>query len=117
LFGHSPAFVVEALNEQIKTGMQLGPQSLLAGKVAELICEMTGSERVNICNSGTEAIIGAMRLARTITRRDKIAIFAGAYHGWSDGTMARQLKQRDRTETVPVAPGINPHAVADVLVL
>src|ERR1041384_3495420 len=117
LFGHSPPFVVEALQEQMKAGMQLGPQSLLAGKVAELICQMTGLERVNFCNSGTEAIIGAMRLARTITRRDKIAIFAGAYHGWSDGTMARQLKHRDKTEIVPVAPGITRHAVADVVVL
>ncbi|HEX8189187.1 MAG TPA: amino acid adenylation domain-containing protein [Pyrinomonadaceae bacterium] len=117
LLGHSPACVVEALEEQLKTGMQLGPQSFLAGEVAELICELTGVERVNFCNSGTEAVMGAMRLARTITRRQKVAIFVGAYHGWSDATMGRPLTVKGVSRTAPVAPGITPHSVEDTLIL
>ena len=117
LFGHSPAFVVQALEEQMKLGMQLGPQTLLAGQVAEMMSEMTGLERVNFCNSGTEALIGAMRLARTVTRRHKIALFAGAYHGWSDGTLAKQAMVDGKQQSVPVAPGVTPNSVKDTLVL
>jgi natural product biosynthesis luciferase-like monooxygenase protein len=117
LFGHSPAFIAEALEEQMKVGMQLGPQSLLAGQVAEMMSEMTGLERVNFCNSGTEAVIAAMRLARAVTRRDKIALFAGAYHGWSDGTLAKQQLVKDEVRSVPVAPGIPPNSVRDTLIL
>ncbi|HEX8088255.1 MAG TPA: aminotransferase class III-fold pyridoxal phosphate-dependent enzyme, partial [Blastocatellia bacterium] len=75
LYGHSPSFIVEALQEQLKRGIQIGWQSPLAGKAAELICELTGVERVAFCNSGTEAIMSALRLARTVTGRTKIALF------------------------------------------
>jgi amino acid adenylation domain-containing protein/FkbM family methyltransferase len=117
LFGHSPDFIVEALEKQLRLGLQLGPQSLLAGEVAKLLCELTGMERVNFCNSGTEAVMGALRLARTITRRDKVAMFVGSYHGWSDGTLGKQLTIKGTPRTVPLAPGVSPHAVEDILVL
>jgi natural product biosynthesis luciferase-like monooxygenase protein len=117
LFGHSPAFIVKALEEQIKLGMQLGPQTQLAGQVAEMMSEMIGLERVNFCNSGTEAVIAAMRLARTVNRRDKIAFFAGAYHGWSDGTLAKHMMVDGRRQSVPVAPGVPANSVKDMLLL
>jgi len=117
LFGHSPAFIVQALEEQMKMGMQLGPQTQLAGQVAEMMSEMIGLERVNFCNSGTEAVIAAMRLARTVTRRNKIAFFAGAYHGWSDGTLAKQTMVDGKPQSGPVAPGVPPNSVKDTLVL
>jgi acyl carrier protein len=117
LFGHSPPFIVQALEEQMKLGMQLGPQTLLAGQVAEMMSEMTGLERVNFCNSGTEAVIAAMRLARTVTRRDKIAIFAGAYHGWSDGTLAKPITVDGKRQSAVVAPGVPANSVKDTLVL
>jgi natural product biosynthesis luciferase-like monooxygenase protein len=117
LLGHSPGFVVEAMEQQLKQGIELGPQIYLAGKVCQLISELTGVERVNICNSGTEAVMGALRAARTITRRNKIALFAGAYHGWSDGTQARPLTTGGKRRTVPNAPGVQPQAVEDVMVL
>ncbi len=117
LLGHSPGFVIEAMEKQLKKGIELGPQIYLAGKVCQLISELTGVERVNICNSGTEAVMGALRVARTMTRRNKIALFAGAYHGWSDGTQARPLTIDGKQRTVPNAPGVQPQAVEDVMVL
>ncbi|HEU5377337.1 MAG TPA: aminotransferase class III-fold pyridoxal phosphate-dependent enzyme, partial [Ktedonobacteraceae bacterium] len=69
LFGHSPEFIIQTLEEQIHWGIRLGPQSQLAGKVAQLICELTGNERAAFCNSGTEAVMTAIRLARAVTGR------------------------------------------------
>lgn len=115
LFGNSPSFVREAIEQQLKDGMALAPQLELTGKVAAMICEMTGVERVNFCNSGTEAVMGALRAARVATRRRRFAMFAGSYHGWSDLTMARSLK--DKSGATPVAPGINSKTVEDLLVL
>lgn len=115
LFGHGASFITEALEQQIERGIQIGPQSNLAGEVAELICELTGMERVTFCNSGTEAVMTALRLARTATGRTKIALFAGSYHGHFDGVLATAPK--DQASAVPMATGVSGHAVADVLVL
>ena len=118
LFGHSPDFMIEAIQHEIdRKGLQLGPQVLLAGKVAQLISELGGVERVNFCNSGTEAVMGALRIARTITRRSRVAIFAGAYHGWSDGTVAKVLTVKGEQRSVPMGPGISAKAVEDIVVL
>jgi natural product biosynthesis luciferase-like monooxygenase protein len=118
LFGHSPDFIDTALRAEIdRKSVQLGPQVNLAGKVARLFSELTGQERVSFCNSGTEAVMAAMRLARTVTRRSKIAIFGGAYHGWSDLTSARVARGKDELTSVPIGPGISAKGVADVVVL
>jgi amino acid adenylation domain-containing protein/non-ribosomal peptide synthase protein (TIGR01720 family) len=114
LFGNSPQFVVDAVNAQLSKGLGLTPQLELTGKVAELICELTGAERANFCNSGTEAVGGAIRIARAVTRRKKIAIFAGAFHGWSDPTLARQYGW---SQTVPSAPGVLAETVKETLAL
>ncbi|AFZ28245.1 amino acid adenylation enzyme/thioester reductase family protein (plasmid) [Cylindrospermum stagnale PCC 7417] len=117
LFGHNPPFVIEALQEQIKLGTQLGPQSSLAGEVAKLLCELTGLERVTFCQSGTEAVMTSLRLARTATGRTKIVLFSGSYHGHFDGVLARAQASDDKQVSVPMAPGISPHIVEDVVVL
>nr|WP_322692483.1 non-ribosomal peptide synthetase/type I polyketide synthase [Nostoc sp. DedSLP03] len=116
LFGHQPDFAIAALKEQVDRGIQIGPQTRLAGEVAQLICQLTGMERVTFCNSGTEAVMTALRLARTVTGRQKIALFAGSYHGHFDGTLA-MTPTSDDLNVVPIAPGIPSNAVADVLVL
>jgi amino acid adenylation domain-containing protein len=115
LCGHNAPFVTQALEEQIKQGLKIGPQSNLAGEVASLICELTGMERVAFCNSGTEAIMTALRLARTTTGRTKIALFADSYHGHFDGVLARPAQ--DNYAAVPITPGISQYAVKDILVL
>ncbi len=114
LFGHNPDFVAAAIAAQCQRGIQIGPQANHAGTVAQLICKLTGVERVAFCNSGTEAVMTAVRLARTASGRPKIALFAGSYHGHFDGILAKAgLEQQG----LPSAPGILPGTVADVLVL
>ncbi|MBW4636653.1 MAG: aminotransferase class III-fold pyridoxal phosphate-dependent enzyme [Gloeocapsa sp. UFS-A4-WI-NPMV-4B04] len=117
LFGHNPAFVKQALAEQLEKGIQIGTQSEFVGEVAELICELTKMERVAFSNTGTEAVMTAIRLARTATGRNKIVMFSGSYHGHFDGTLAKGKIADENFNSVPIAPGVPPNFVADVLVL
>lgn len=89
LFGHNPPFVKQAIKEQLEKGIQIGSQTELAGEVAQLVSELTGMERVTFSNTGTEAIMTAIRIARAATNRNKIAIFTNSYHGHSDQTLVR----------------------------
>ena len=68
LFGHNPDFVREALQAQLDQGIEIGPQTPLAGEVAARVAAMVGMERVAFCNTGSEAVMAAMRLARTVSR-------------------------------------------------
>lgn len=117
LFGHNPAFVKAALIEQIDRGIQIGPQSELAGDVAAAICDLTGMERVAFSNTGTEAVMTAIRLARAATGRQTIAIFAGSYHGHFDGVLAKPHLVDGQPQTVAIAPGIPSSMMQDVIVL
>jgi len=113
LFGHSPNFVTDAVRKQLEEGVEVGPSSRLAGEAAELFCDLTGNERVTFCCTGSEAILGAIRLARTVTGRTKIATTSEAYHGICDEVLVRGAGGRSQ----PIAPGIPAHAVSEVLVL
>jgi amino acid adenylation domain-containing protein/non-ribosomal peptide synthase protein (TIGR01720 family) len=117
LFGHSPEFLRDVILQQFDSGIQIGPQSPVAGKVAAMISELTGTERVTFCNTGTEAVMTALRLSRAATRRSKVVLFAGSYHGTFDGVLARSYTGGDRTRSVPLAPGVLQHMVDDVIVL
>lgn len=114
MFGHNPPFIVNALREQLDKGYELGPQHNLAGEVAELICEFTGFDRAGLCNTGSEAVLGCMRIARTVTGRHLIVSFNGAYHGILDEVIVRGTKKH---KTVPAAAGIMANAVQNMLVL
>jgi len=116
LFGHNPPFIMEAIQKEIPRGIRLGPQSYLAGEVAELICELTGVERVTFCNSGTEAVMTALRIARARTGRNKIAIFSGSYHGIADETLVRAEVEPGGSPARPLVPGISETALQDVMV-
>ncbi|MDZ8257274.1 aminotransferase class III-fold pyridoxal phosphate-dependent enzyme [Nostoc sp. ChiQUE01b] len=118
LFGHSPSFAIAAIQEQSKQGILHGPQSRLAGQLAELICELTSAERTAFCNDGTEAVMGAVRIARSVTGRSKIALFAGSYHGGSDGVLVKGVTTNDGTlHSVPMTSGIPSYLAEDVMVL
>jgi amino acid adenylation domain-containing protein len=117
LFGHHPPFIIEALEQQLHKTMQLGLQTTLAGQVAQLICELTGMERVTFCNTGTEAVMTALRLARTATNRHKIVQFTMSYHGHFDGTLGEAQAEPESLSTLPIAPGVTPNTVADTWVL
>jgi amino acid adenylation domain-containing protein/non-ribosomal peptide synthase protein (TIGR01720 family) len=116
LFGHSPAFLTEAVVGQISQGMLLGAESPVAGEAARLICELTGVERATFCNSGTEAVMTALRLARTVTGRHKIAMFEGCYHGTFDQVIVRQGPAAHGGRPVPGGLGV-PESFMDDVVL
>jgi len=112
--GNKPAFITQAISQQMEKGFVLGPQSDLAGEVAQLISELTGVERVTFCNTGSEAVMVAIRIARKVTRRRKIVLFSGSYHGTSDAVMA---DADENGHSFPTAPGTPPSMVKDVIVL
>ncbi|MFL6426776.1 MAG: aminotransferase class III-fold pyridoxal phosphate-dependent enzyme, partial [Acidobacteriaceae bacterium] len=114
LFGHSPQFVTEAVRAQLELGFPIGPQTELAGECAALIGRMTGMERVSFCNTGSEAVMAAMRLARTVTGRDLVVLFSGAYHGMIDEVLVKSTRSE---RSIPAAPGIPRESVHNMLVL
>ncbi len=117
LLGHSPSFITEAVKQQLDLGVEIGPQSPLAGEVAELICEFTGMERVTFCNTGSEAVMAALRICRTVTGRTKVVLFAGAYHGTFDEVLVKGAWVNGQPKTLPIAPGIAPSLISEVVVL
>ena len=114
LFGWQPDFVLDAVRRQLELGYEIGPQHPLAGEVAKLLCEVTGHERAALCNTGSEAVLGALRIARTVTGRETVALFTGSYHGINDEVIVRGTK---KLRAVPAAPGILRNTAEHVLVL
>lgn len=116
MFGHSPEFVTAALAAQLQDGFPIGPQTPLAGEVAALIRDMTGSERVTFCNTGSEAVMAAMRVARTVTGRERIVVFNNDYHGQFDEALVKAMGGIG-PQPLPTAPGIPPGSIANMTVL
>ena len=116
-FGHAPDFVTEAVAAQLAQGFAIGPQSPLAGEVATLIAEMTGAERVTFCNTGSEAVMAAMRVARAVTGRQRIVTFANDYHGQFDEVLVRPGRAGAPPRALPAASGVPPGSVANMVVL
>ena len=114
MFGYQPEFIKTALHAQIERGYEVGPQHALAGEVCRLLCELTGHERAALCNTGSEAVLGTLRMARTVTGRSLVVAFTGSYHGINDEVIVRGTKQ---LQARPAAPGIMPEAVQNMLIL
>lgn len=112
--GYNVDLLKDAFMKQLETGYEIGPQHALAGDVCRLVCEFTGFERAALCNTGSEAVLGAMRMARTVTGRSLIVAFSGSYHGINDEVLVRGTKI---LKTIPAAPGILPEAVQNMLIL
>jgi glutamate-1-semialdehyde aminotransferase len=113
-FGHSPDFLTQAVKQQLDAGIETGPQSPLAGEVAELFCELTGNERCTFASTGSEAVVGAIRLARTVTGRNKVVMFEGSYHGITDEVITRPGRDY---QALPAAPGIPRETTSNMLIL
>jgi glutamate-1-semialdehyde aminotransferase len=107
LFGYKPEFIVEAMRRRIDAGMPMGLQSDVSRDIAEQIGRMTGMERVTYCNTGAEAVMVALRLARAVTGRNKIVVFASSYHGSCDATIPG----------LGTLLGVTPGAIQDTVVL
>ncbi len=114
LFGWQPDFVLDAVRRQLDDGYDIGPQHPLAGPVADLICELTGFDRAGLCNTGSEAVMAAVRIARTVTGRNTVVLFSGSYHGTFDEVVVRPGKGG---KGIPGAPGIMRGMFGDVRVL
>jgi amino acid adenylation domain-containing protein len=112
LFGQSPDFVTQALKEQLDRGVEVGPQSPLAGEVAKLLCRFSAMERATFCNTGSEAVMAAMRIARTVTGKPICVFFNKDYHGNFDEVLLRSAVVGGKRRTSPAAPGV-PQILAD----
>ena len=115
--GHCADFLVEAVEKQLHKSYEVGPQCLLAMEAAELFCEVTGNERTSFVCTGSEAVQAAMRLARTVTNRDKIVIFARDYHGNFDEVLVRGVNSNGNFKSLPTAPGIPKASAGNMIVL
>lgn len=113
-FGNSAPFIRDAIARQLATGYEIGPQHPLVTEVSRLFCTITGNERVAFCNTGSEAVVGAMRLARTVTAKEKVVIFENDYHGIHDDVI---VTRGANGYAVPAAAGIPESAAANMIVL
>ncbi len=90
IFGHGPEEVLDPVVEQVKEGMSFGAPTEKETELAELVTDMVPSiEVVRMVNSGTEATMSALRLARGVTGRDYILKFRGCYHGHGDSLLVK----------------------------
>jgi glutamate-1-semialdehyde 2,1-aminomutase len=90
ILGHAPKVVVEAVRDAATRGLSFGIPNPLEVEMAELICDWVPSiEKVRMVNSGTEATMSCIRLARAFTGRDKIVKFDGCYHGHADALLVK----------------------------
>lgn len=116
LLGHGHPAVVEALGEALERGTSFGVPTEEEAALAELITELVPSvEVVRMVNSGTEATMSAVRLARAATGRSRIVKFRGGYHGHADAFLV-QAGSGAATLGVPSSPGVPEATVADSLV-
>jgi glutamate-1-semialdehyde 2,1-aminomutase len=116
IFGHAHPRVVEAVRQALDKGTSFGAPTELELRMAELVCDMIPSiEMVRMVNSGTEAALSAVRLARAATGRDRIIKFEGCYHGHGDSFLIK-AGSGALTLGVPDSPGIPASLAADTLV-
>jgi glutamate-1-semialdehyde 2,1-aminomutase len=115
ILGHAPKVVVDAVREAAKRGLSFGIPNPLEVEMAELICGwMPSIEKVRMVNSGTEATMSCIRLARAFTGRDKIIKFDGCYHGHVDALLVK-TGSGALTHGQPSSAGV-PSAFADLTI-
>ncbi|MBO8126296.1 MAG: glutamate-1-semialdehyde 2,1-aminomutase [Firmicutes bacterium] len=117
IVGHAHPEVVKALKKAVERGFSFGAPTDLETKMAKLIVEAVPSvELVRMVNSGTEATMSALRLARGYTGRNKIVKFIGCYHGHVDSLLIK-AGSGATTLGVPDSPGVTPNAAQDTISL
>ena len=115
IIGHAHPEIINAINDQSRKGTSYGIPTELETKMANLLVSLAPNvDKVRFVNSGTEACMSAVRLARGFTNRDKIIKFSGCYHGHSDSFLI-QAGSGASTFGVPNSPGITKSTASDTL--
>jgi glutamate-1-semialdehyde 2,1-aminomutase len=115
IHGHAPRGLVKLLASAARSGTSFGAPTELEVELGERVRELMPSlERIRFVNSGTEATMSAVRVARAATRREKIIKFEGCYHGHADQFLV-QAGSGLTTLGVPTSPGVTRAAAADTL--
>jgi glutamate-1-semialdehyde 2,1-aminomutase len=123
--GHAHPEIVEAISEGASTGVHFATATPVELEVAEMIQKIVpNAERVRFANTGTEAVMAAIRLARGVTGRPKILKFEGHYHGWHDDLLISSnvlppaaLGLRTDPIRIPDSSGLNRTALDDTIVV
>lgn len=115
ILGHSHPAVVEAIQKQAELGSSYGAPTKLEVEMAEIITQaMPNIEMVRMVNSGTEATMSAIRLARAFTQKDKIIKFKGCYHGHGDMLLS-SAGSGVATLGIPDSPGVTKNVAQDTI--
>lgn len=115
ILGHAHPMVTEAIIQQVEKGTSYGTPTELETEIAKLVVEsVPGIDMVRFVNSGTEACMSAIRLARGFTKRDKIIKFIGCYHGHSDAFLI-QAGSGAATFGEPNSPGVTQGTAKDTI--
>jgi len=115
ILGHAQEEVVEALHDTLENGTSFGaPTALEVAMAKKVVSAVPSIEKVRMVNSGTEATMSAIRLARGFTGRNKIIKFEGCYHGHVDSLLV-QAGSGVTTLSLPDSPGVTPGTTADTI--
>ncbi len=116
ILGHANPVIVETLKQKVEDGTSFGTPTDIETKLASLIVEIVPSiEKVRMVNSGTEATMSAVRLARGYTQRDKILKFHGCYHGHGDSFLIK-AGSGALTLGIPDSPGVTKGNASDTII-
>lgn len=116
ILGHGNQHVIDAVTKQVNQGFSFGASTENEIILAEMVCAaFPGMDKVRFVNSGTEAILSAIRLARAFTKKNKIIKFAGCYHGHSDALLVTAGSGLV-TYSLPGSAGVPDSAVKDTLI-
>ena len=116
IIGHGNENVLKAVNEQVALGFTYGASTENEIKLAKMVCDaFPGMDKVRFVNSGTEAILSAIRLARAFTGKNKIVKFSGCYHGHSDALLVAAGSGL-ATLSLPGSKGVPAEAVQNTLI-
>lgn len=115
ILGHNKEEIMEAMKDQMQYGLSYGAATAIEVEMAELMCELVPAlEMVRMVNSGTEAVMSAIRAARGFTGKNKIIKFEGCYHGHSDALLVK-AGSGVMTAGVPGSSGVPEGCVQDTL--